>query len=178
MEDDAADRPLAPYPASKRSAELLGHAYHHNHGLDFTAVRFFTVYGPRNRPDMLAGLALDACENNTELTIYEDGEMFRDWTFVSDIVDGLTSALDKRLGYEIVNLGRGEPVRLKDFVERLTAKMNHRLKMQSRPMPNADVRRTYANIDKAKRLLNYRPKVVLDDGITQLVNWYRGRISG
>jgi len=178
VENDSADRPLAPYPASKRSVELLGHAYHHNHGLDFTAVRFFTVYGPRNRPDMLAGLALDACCSDSLLTIYEEGEMFRDWTFVSDIADGFVAALDRRLGYEVVNLGRGEPVRLKDFVDQLSGKMAHQLKLASRPMPSADVRRTFANIDKARRLLSYKPEISIEEGISALVEWFKRERCG
>ncbi|HYP90458.1 MAG TPA: SDR family NAD(P)-dependent oxidoreductase, partial [Polyangiaceae bacterium] len=116
VETDAADRPLAPYPASKRSAELLGFSYHHMHGLDFTALRFFTVYGPRGRPDMLAYKLLDAMRNGQAMPLYNGGQMHRDWTYVSDIAQGVVSATDRRLGYEIINIGRGEPVLLADFV--------------------------------------------------------------
>src|SRR6478735_9011337 len=109
VETDAADRPLAPYPASKRSAELLGFSYHHMHALDFTALRFFTVYGPRGRPDMLAYKLLDAMRNGEPMPLYNGGQMHRDWTFVSDIAQGVVAATDRRLGYEVINIGRGEP---------------------------------------------------------------------
>lgn len=172
-EDDTSDRPLAPYPASKRSAELLGHAYHHMHGMDFTALRFFTVYGPRNRPDMLAHLALDACAGRRTLYLYQNGEMYRDWTYVGDIADGVVAAADRRLGYQIINLGRGEPVKLADFVSKVSAQHGGRPRIESRPMPTADVAQTFASIDKARRLLDYNPTVSVDEGIAALTSWYR-----
>lgn len=174
-ESDPADRPLAPYPASKRSAELLGHAYHHMHGLDFTAVRFFTVYGPGNRPDMLAFLAMDAATHQGPLTLYNQGEMYRDWTYVGDIADGVVSAVDRRLGYEVVNLGRGEPIELAAFVSKVSDLCGSRPVISYKPMPAADVTRTYAKIDKARRLLGYDPKVSVDEGIAKLHEWYVSR---
>lgn len=173
VEDDCADRPLAPYPATKRSAELLGHTYHHMHGLDFTAVRFFTVYGPRNRPDMLAHLALHACTHESPLTLYNHGEMYRDWTYVSDIVSGVIAAADSRLGFEVINLGRGQPVRLADFVVQISALVGKSPLIESRPMPEADVTRTYANIDKARRLLGYSPQVSVEEGIELTYRWFK-----
>src|SRR5688572_30506558 len=121
IETDAADRPLAPYPASKRGAELLGHSYHHIQGIDFTALRFFTVYGPRGRPDMLAYKLLDAMRLGQPMPLYNGGQMHRDWTFVADIVQGIVAATDRRLGYEVINIGRGEPVLLADFVRSIEA---------------------------------------------------------
>src|SRR6187551_1804339 len=123
VETDSADRPLAPYPASKRAAELLGHAYHHLYGLDFTALRFFTVYGPRGRPDMLTYKLVDAIRTGKDLTLFDGGRMLRDWTYVADTAAGVVAAAERRLGYEIINLGRGEPVLVSDFIatfERLT----------------------------------------------------------
>src|SRR6478609_1723531 len=115
VETDSADRPLAPYPASKRSAELLGHSYHHIQGVDFTALRFFTVYGPRGRPDMMAYKLFDAMRTGVPMPLFNGGQMSRDWTFVADIVSGVVAALDRRLGYEVINIGRGEPVLVLDF---------------------------------------------------------------
>lgn len=175
VETDHCDRPLAPYPATKRSAELLGHCYHHMHGVDFTALRFFTVYGPRNRPDMLAYLALEACEKGTPLTLYNQGNMHRDWTYVADIADGVVKAADRRLGYQIINLGRGEPVLLSDFVRKIGAAFGKQPPIASRPMPTADVEVTFANIDKARRLLDYCPKTSVDDGVRSLYRWYKER---
>ena len=100
IETDPADRPLAPYPASKRAAELLGHSYFHLFGQSFTALRFFTVYGPRNRPDMMAFKLLHSMDGGPEVPLYADGEMWRDWTFVGDIVEGIVAAADKPSGFQ------------------------------------------------------------------------------
>lgn len=172
IETDAADRPLAPYPASKRSAELLGHAYHHIHGLDFTALRFFTVYGPRGRPDMLAYKLLDAMRLGQPMPLYNGGQMHRDWTFVSDIVQGIVAATDRRLGYEVINIGRGEPVLLADFVRSIEALAGGTAPVTSEPMMRADVSYTYADISKARKLLGYEPKVSVQDGVERFFDWY------
>jgi UDP-glucuronate 4-epimerase len=172
IETDAADRPLAPYPASKRSAELLGHAYHHIHGLDFIALRFFTVYGPRGRPDMLAYKLLDAMRTGQPMPLYNGGQMHRDWTFVSDIVQGIVAATDRRLGYEIINIGRGEPVLLADFVSSLEAVAGGSAPVESEPMMRADVSYTYADISKARALLGYAPQVSMLEGVKQFYDWY------
>ncbi len=174
-ETDSTARPLAPYPASKIACELLGHAYHHGHGMDFTALRFFTVYGPRNRPDMLPFLALESIRTGRELTLYQGGAMWRDWTYVDDIVDGVVRACDVRLGYEVINLGRGEPVLLSDYVDELSRLAGKRPNWVSAPMPAADVPMTFANIDKARRLLGYAPKTSMRDGVAEFYKWYMSR---
>ncbi|RYZ08833.1 MAG: SDR family NAD(P)-dependent oxidoreductase [Myxococcales bacterium] len=172
VETDSADRPLAPYPASKRSAELLGHSYHHIHGTDFTALRFFTVYGPRGRPDMLAYKLLDAMRLGEPMPLYNGGQMYRDWTFVTDIVQGVVAATDRRLGYEIINIGRGEPVLLSDFVKGIEALAGRTAPVREEPMMRADVSYTYANIEKARALLGYDPKVSVADGAQRFYDWY------
>lgn len=177
IETDAADRPLAPYPASKRSAELLGHAYHHIHELDFTALRFFTVYGPRGRPDMLAYKLLDAMRTGQSMPLYNGGQMHRDWTFVSDIVQGIVAATDRRLGYEIINIGRGEPVLLADFVRDLEKLAGRTAPVNHEPMMRADVSYTYADITKARKLLGYEPKVSVADGVKQFYEWYCANVG-
>jgi UDP-glucuronate 4-epimerase len=172
LETDPADRPLAPYPASKRSAELLGHSYHHIHGTDFTALRFFTVYGPRGRPDMLAYKLLDAMRLGQPMPLYNGGQMHRDWTFVSDIVQGIVAATDRRLGYEIINIGRGEPVLLADFVRSIEVLAGKAAPVNHEPMMRADVSYTYADITKARKLLGYDPKVSVEDGVRRFYEWY------
>jgi UDP-glucuronate 4-epimerase len=172
LETDPADRPLAPYPASKRSAELLGHSYHHIHGLDFTALRFFTVYGPRGRPDMLAYKLLDAMRVGEPMPLYNGGQMHRDWTFVTDIVQGIVAAADRRLGYEVINIGRGEPVLLADFVHDIEALAGRAAPVRSEPMMRADVSYTYADISKARKLLGYEPKVSVAEGTKRFFDWY------
>ncbi|HTV22790.1 MAG TPA: SDR family NAD(P)-dependent oxidoreductase [Polyangiaceae bacterium] len=172
VETDAADRPLAPYAASKRAAEQLGFTYHHLHRLDFTALRFFTVYGPRGRPDMMAYKVLDSAYGGKEVPYYGGGEMYRDWTYVDDIVSGVVAAADRRLGYEIINLGRGEPVRLSDFVATLERLAGKKPRLVSMPMIDADVSATCADIGKARRLLDYAPQVSVQAGVQRFFDWY------
>lgn len=173
IETDNADRPLAPYAASKRAAELLGYTYHHLHRLDFTALRFFTVYGPRGRPDMMAYKVLDSAYGGGEVPYYGGGEMYRDWTFVDDIVSGVVAAADRRLGYEIINIGRGEPVRLSDFVASLEQLAGKKPRLVSMPMTDADVSATCADIEKARRLLGYAPTVSVQEGVQRFYDWYQ-----
>jgi UDP-glucuronate 4-epimerase len=177
VETDSADRPLAPYPASKRSAELLGHSYHHIQGLDFTALRFFTVYGPRGRPDMLAYKLLDAIRLGEPMPLYNGGQMYRDWTFVTDIAQGVVAATDRRLGYEVINIGRGEPVLLADFVKSIEALAGKTAPVREEPMMRADISYTYANIEKARQLLGYSPRVSVSDGVRQFYDWYRKAVG-
>ena len=172
METDPCDRPLAPYPASKRAAELLGYTYHHFYGLNFTALRFFTVYGPRGRPDMMAYKVADSIFFGREVPLYNNGQMHRDWTYIDDIVKGVVAAVDRPLGYEIINLGRGEPVLLADFVrliEELTGRKAH---LVPAPMPDADIPYTYADISKARHLLGYNPTISVQEGVARFLEWY------
>lgn len=172
VEDDPADRPLAPYPASKRAGELLGHAYHHSRGLDFTALRFFTVYGPAGRPDMMAHLVLDSMRTGRSIPLYEGGHLFRDWTYVADIVRGIRSALDRPLGYEVINLGRGEPVDVLGFVRELEKLSGRPAHFTPAKMNSADVKGTIASIDKARRLLDYQPSVSVPEGTRRYYEWF------
>lgn len=176
VETDPSDRPLAPYPASKRAAELLGYSYHHLYKLDFTAVRFFTVYGPRGRPDMMAYKVLDNIFFDRSVPLFNEGKMHRDWTFVSDIADGVVRAADRRIGYEIVNLGRGEPVLVAEFVDQLQALVGKRAKLVPAPMADADVAFTFADVSKARRLLGYEPKVSVAEGVASFWAWYREHV--
>ncbi len=173
VETDACDRPLQPYAAAKRAAEMLGFTYHHLYGLNFTAVRFFTVYGPNGRPDMMAYLVADSITKGIEIPLYEGGEMWRDWTYVEDITDGVVLALDKPLGYEVVNLGRGEPTLLKDFVGMLEKLAGQKGNFIHQPKISADVIRTYSDTTKAKQLLGYNPTVSVEEGVTAFWEWYQ-----
>lgn len=177
VETDTADRPLAPYPASKRSAELLGHSYHHMQGVDFTALRFFTVYGPRGRPDMMTYKILDAIRTGKPMSLFNGGNMHRDWTFVGDVVSGVVAALDKRLGYEVINIGRGEPVLVAEFIKFFEQLAGKKAPFKSEPMMKADVDFTFANIDKAKALLGYDPRVSVEEGVRRFYEWYVGAVG-
>ncbi len=176
VETDRADRPLAPYPASKRAAELVGHSYFHLFGQHFTALRFFTVYGPRGRPDMMAYKVLDNIFRGAEVPLYNGGQMHRDWTYIDDIVQGIVAAADRPLGYEIINLGRGQPTLLADFVRLIEEQAGRTASLIDRPMPAADIEYTYASIDRAHELLGYAPAVTVEQGVREFWRWYRSAI--
>ncbi len=173
VETDSADRPLAPYPASKRAAELLGHSYFHLYDQNFTALRFFTVYGPRGRPDMMAYLVLDNIFRGKDVPLYNNGQMHRDWTYVDDIVQGIVAAADRPLGYEVINLGRGKPTLLADFVRLIEGLAKKRSNLVDQPMPAADIAYTYASIERAEELLDYAPQVTVEQGVEAFWGWYR-----
>lgn len=178
VETDRCDRPLAPYAASKRAAELLGYTYHHVHGLRFTGLRFFTVYGPRGRPDMMAYKVMDNLFFGKQVPLFNDGRMHRDWTYVGDIVQGLLGAVDHPQGYELINLGRGEPVLLADFVALIEELTGRRASLVAAPMPDTDIPSTHADVGKARRLLGYDPRVSVREGVTRLWEWYRATVLG
>lgn len=178
IESDRADRPLAPYPASKRAAELLGYSYFHLYAQNFTALRFFTVYGQRGRPDMMAYLVLDNIFRGKDVPLYNNGQMHRDWTYVDDIVAGIVAAADRPLGYEVINLGRGKPTLLADFVRLIEMNAGKRSSLVDRPMPSADMEYTYANIDRAKELLGYAPSVSVEQGVEAFWGWYQDAVLG
>ena len=171
QETDPCLEPPQPYAAAKRAAELLGFTYHKLYGLNFTATRFFTVYGPRGRPDMMPGLLAESLYYDRLIPLYE-GDMRRDWTFVDDIVSGVVLALDKPLGYEIVNIGRGEPQPLADFIETIEAVSGRKARLEPQPKLAADVYVTYADITKAQTLLGFEPNVSIREGIERFWTWF------
>lgn len=172
METQTCDRPLSPYSASKRSVELVGAVYSHLHKLNFTALRFFTVYGPRNRPDMMAFKLLESITRGKRVPLYNGGNLRRDWTYVKDIAKGIVSAVDRSLGYEVINLGRGEAVSLKDFVSTLEELAGGKANLSDEAAPLADVSHTHAWIGKARALLGYAPSTSVREGARELWHWY------
>jgi UDP-glucuronate 4-epimerase len=173
VETDPCDQPLQPYAVAKRAAEILGYSYRHLFGLNFTAIRFFTVYGPYGRPDMMAYLLADSVTNGTQIPLYNGGRMYRDWTYVDDITDGVVAALNKPLGYQIINLGRGEAILLKDFVEMIETLSGRKANVIHKPKLAADFVRNEADITKARSLLGYEPKVSVTEGVEKFWEWYR-----
>ena len=173
VETDPCDRPLQPYAAAKRAAEILGYTYHYLFGQNFTVLRFFTVYGPNGRPDMMAYLLADSVAKGREIPLYDGGQMYRDWTFVDDTVSGIVAALDRPLGYEIINLGRGEPVLLADFVALMEQLSGRKANLVPTPRLAADFVRNEADISKARRLLDYNPQVSVAEGVRRFWEWYR-----
>jgi len=175
-EDDPLGRPLAPYPATKIAAELMGHAYHNLFDLSFTALRFFSVYGPRGRPDMMPYHITDCIVHDREFTLYEAGEMYRDWTYVADVVSGILAAIDRPLGYQVINLGRGEPVRMADFVRLIEELVGRPARMSTPPAPPSEPPITYADITKARELLAYEPTTPVAEGMQRFWKWYQDEI--
>ncbi|MEM6749255.1 MAG: NAD-dependent epimerase/dehydratase family protein [Planctomycetota bacterium] len=173
VEDDPSNTPLAPYPASKKAGELMGFTYNNLHGLDFTAVRFFSVYGPRARPDMMPFMVTDRIHRGDTITLFDGGDMRRDWTFVDDIVAGVDAAMRTPLGFEIVNLGRGEPVLMRDFVTYIEGLIGKPAKLETPPAPASEPKTTFANVDKARRLLGYDPQTPVKEGLAKLWAWYQ-----
>jgi UDP-glucuronate 4-epimerase len=172
-EDDPATMPLAPYPASKRAAELFAYSLHHLHGLNVTALRFFNVYGPGGRPDMMPVRALDAMRTGTPIPVYGDGGLERDWTYIDDIVAGVAAALERPLGFRILNLGSGHPVSLTQFLdlyERITGLPSLRVET---PTPATELPITYADNTLARELLGFAPTIALEEGLRRTWAWYQ-----
>ena len=176
FETDSTDLPLAPYPATKKSGELLGHAYFNMHGLTFTALRFFNVYGPKGRPDMMPYIVIDNLVNDREITLFDAGKPKRDWTFIEDILSGVIAAIDNPFGFEVFNLGRGEPVQMTEFMEIMQRLVDKDARIVNTPKPASDPDITYANVDKARDMLNYNPSVSLADGLQKFWEWYQKEV--
>lgn len=172
-ESEPADRPVSIYAATKRACELLGASYHKLYGLNVTNLRFFTVYGPWGRPDMALFKFVDSILKGEAIDVYNNGDMKRDFTYVDDIVEGFIAALDKPMGYEIINLGHGEPVYLTNFIKVIEKELGKDAKMNFLPMQPGDVPVTYADNRKAKELLNFEPKVGIDEGVARFIGWYK-----
>lgn len=172
VETDPCDRPLQPYAAAKRAAEILGHSYHHLYGLNFTVLRFFTVFGPFGRPDMMAYLLADSIYKGKQIPLYDNGQMYRDWTYIDDNVDGVVAAIDRPLGYEIINLGRGEPTLLETFVHYMEELSGRQANLVPAPRLAADFVRNEADISKARQLLDYNPSISVEEGVRRFWEWY------
>lgn len=172
-EDAPADRPLAPYPASKRAMELFAHSHHHLFKLRTTIVRFFNVYGPHGRPDMMPWQWTLAIWQGRPIRLYDGGRLQRDWTYIDDIVDGFVRALDKGLEFEILNLGCGNPVENREFVAVLERLLGKKAIVEEVPAPISEPPITYADVSKARRLLGYEPKVRVEEGLARFVAWMR-----
>jgi UDP-glucuronate 4-epimerase len=173
QESAAAARPLAPYPASKRAMELFAHSYHHLWKLPTTVLRFFNVYGPHGRPDMMPWQWTQMIIRGQPLTLYANGRLQRDWTYIDDIVDGFVAALDKPMDYEIINLGCSQPVYNLEFVRILERLLNVPARIIDTPTPPSEPSITFADISKGRKLLGYSPKVNIETGLSRFIDWMR-----
>jgi UDP-glucuronate 4-epimerase len=171
-EDDSADRPVSPYAATKRSVELHCHTYHELYQLPISCFRFFTVYGPRQRPDMAFHIFARLIASGEPIKMYGDGSTLRDYTYISDIIDGLVAALDTPREFEIVNLGNTKTVALSRALEVVQQAMGQKATIEVLPEQPGDVRLTNADISKARKLYGYSPKVDVEEGIQNFADWY------
>lgn len=174
-EDDRLERAISPYAVTKRSGELMCHAYHHLYGIPVTCLRFFTVYGPRQRPEMAIHNFTRKITDGEEIQMFAEGLSSRDYTYIDDIVDGIMSALDRVFPFEIINLGDSRTVKLRHLVSLLQEIIGTRAKINSMPSQPGDVPFTCADIRKATRLLDYRPNVPIEEGLRRFVEWYTTR---
>jgi nucleoside-diphosphate-sugar epimerase len=170
-EDQDTSRPISPYAATKKAAEALCHTHHALHGLDVTVLRYFTVYGPAGRPDMSVFRFVRSIREGEPITVYGDGSMARDFTYVDDVARGTIAAL-RPLGYEIVNLGGEHPAEVRELVAIVERALGRKAKVRHEPAHPADVPRTAACIDAARRLLGWEPRVSLEQGVANAAAWY------
>ena len=171
IEDKKTDCPLSPYAASKKGAEALCYTYHYLYGIDITIPRYFTVYGPAGRPDMSYFIFTKKIKAGEEITVYGDGNQERDFTYIDDIAGGTVAAL-KPMEYQIINLGNNHPVKLHYIISLIESSLHKKAKIKYLPRHPADVIATWANINKAKNILSWNPKMDIEDGIQKTVNWF------
>jgi UDP-glucuronate 4-epimerase len=171
-EDDYVLQPISPYASTKVSGELLGHVYSHLYGIRFLALRFFTVYGPRQRPDLAINTFAQRILAGQPITVFGDGSTRRDYTFVEDIVSGIRAAMEYRSSsYEVINLGNNNTVTLAQMIAALERALGVGAVLEHAPEQPGDVPQTWANVDKARRLLGYEPRTRFQDGIEQFARW-------
>lgn len=172
-EETPVDRPLSPYAASKKAAEVLAYTYHHLFGLDVSILRFFTVYGQAGRPDMAPFRFIRWIDEGTTIEMFGDGSQARDFTYVDDIARGTILAA-KPLGYEIINLGGGQrPTTLMELIAAMEERLGKKAVINHKPFNKADMMETWADISKAKHLLGWEPEISLEEGLDRTIGWYR-----
>lgn len=171
-ETDTVDFPISPYAASKKAGELICHNYHHLYGINIFALRFFTVYGKRNRPDMGMYKFCKAINEGKIIQLYGNGEPRRDFTYVDDIVDGILKSILNVNGFEIFNLGESQTISVNGLIELFEQKLGKKAITEKIGMQPGDVMETYADISKAKKMIGYDPKTTVEEGVSKLVDWY------
>ncbi|MBW7899029.1 dTDP-glucose 4,6-dehydratase [Candidatus Brocadiaceae bacterium B188] len=174
-EDDAVNEPISPYAATKRAGELYCYNYHHLYKIPVVCLRFFTVYGPRQRPDLAIRKFTELIDHDQLIPMYGDGTTQRDYTFVSDIISGIVSVVKRQFTFEIINLGNSIPIRLARLVELIEQELGKKAKIKKLPEQPGDVHRTYADIKKAGQFLHYKPEISIERGVCLFVAWYKGR---
>jgi UDP-glucuronate 4-epimerase len=174
-EDDPIRQPISPYAATKASGELIAHTYSHLYGLRCVCLRFFTVYGARQRPDLAIHKFTRLITAGQPIPVFGDGTSRRDYTYIDDIIYGVRAAIDYEGSmYEVINLGESRTVELRELISLLEKELDLEAKIDLQPLQPGDVPQTYADIEKARRLLRYDPQIPIEDGIRRFVHWFRG----
>jgi len=164
--------PISPYAASKKAAEVMAYTYHHLYNMDITVVRYFTVYGPAGRPDMSIFRFIKWIDEGTPIKLFGDGSQARDFTYVDDIAKGTILAMEP-VGYEIINLGGGKnPVSLKTIIQKIEDLLGKKARIEYKPFHKADMKETWADIEKAGNILGWKPEVDINEGLKRTVQWY------
>ena len=175
-EQDPVDHPISPYAASKKSAELICHNYYHLYKIKIFVLRFFTVYGPRQRPDLAIHKFFKLINKNKPIPIFGNGETYRDYTYIDDIINGIVTSIKKVKGYEIINLGESEPIKLKKLIRLIEKTVGRKVEKQYLEKQPGDVNKTCADIQKAKKLLNYHLSTHMEEGLRQFYDWFKNNI--
>jgi UDP-glucuronate 4-epimerase len=172
-ENDRVDHPISPYAATKKAGELIGHTYHHVYGMHFWGLRFFTVFGPRQRPDMAIHKFTRLIDRGETVPQFGDGSSRRDYTFIDDIADALVACVDKAEGYQVLNLGESRTTTLAELVELIGAALGKKPNVKIFPFQAGDVKQTWADVSRARELIGYRPRFPVPEGIRLFIDWYR-----
>ncbi len=177
-EEDNVDFPISPYAATKKAGELICHTYSHLYDIPITCLRYFTVYGPRQRPDLAIHKFARLIASGKPIPVYGDGSMMRDFTYIDDIIDGTTAAIEKCSGYNIYNLGESRPITVNDLIKEIEMAMGKKAVIEHLPLQPGDVERTFADVTRAGRDLDYTPKTHISEGLKQFVEWFRQAPKG
>ena len=177
-EDDNVDYPISPYAATKKAGELISFTYHHLYGIPVNCLRFFTVYGPRQRPEMAIHKFTRLIYEGKSIPVYGDGTSRRDYTYIDDLISGITASVNTELGYEIINLGESKTVKLTELISLIEENLQKKAIIEWLPDQPGDVPVTFADIGKARRLLGYTPCIDIKEGAGRFVEWFLKREKG
>ena len=172
-ETDNVDNPISPYAATKKAGELLCYTYSRLYDINMSCLRFFTVYGPRQRPDLAIHKFCKLIMDDKPIPFFGDGSMIRDFTYIDDLIDGVVKAIDKCSSYEIYNLGESRPIRLDSLVSEIEKALGKKAILDKKPVPPGDVKQTYADVGKAKKQLGYNPNTEIAAGLKNFVEWLK-----
>jgi len=173
LETDKVDNPVSPYAATKKAGELICYTYHHLYDISIFAFRFFTVYGPRQRPEMVIHKFTRNIFEGSPIEVFGDGFSSRDYTYIDDIINGIINSLNLVCGYEVINLGNSYPVQLNDLIKLLKEKSGKKVELKYSELQSGDVFSTFADIEKAKKLIKYDPETTIEEGLEYFMAWYK-----